>query len=524
MADRILTSRLIIQAETAEAAKAKASRLFTQVEYVLAAPGTYYGEIDFAVTLEGQYSQEFVYSGEIQFSTTFESDYYKQAANEKVYIGEIDFAVTLEGVGSQHFVYNGSVDFAVTFEAVTQGDKLYEGCIDFSVALESNYYMPIPGFDQYTGYGLVNVTFLDGTPPYFVVSDVVPLTLQVVSIVEAYREFSLTATGGLAVSGAGAFATSKPPSYHLEAWGGVTVEGAGTKAGSKPQAFDVIGRGGSAISGAGVIVFTGFEVGELPVFEVVASGGVALSGRGTTAGVKPETFAVVGSGGPQVSGKGTVVFTGVLPGEVPTFSVVASGGVDVSGEGTLVWTSPGLPLEVTGLGGPEIGGVGAVVFTQPHSYPVVAQGGVEVSGGTEFTILYVTWVFTRPTFEPAVFSNFGFNSYGRLGDKYLAAKDDGIYLLEGETDDGAAFHPGVVLGPSHLGTQRRKRVRAIYLGHDCAGAEVRIETESASGQYDVVDGRVGCAYDVMGTLFTFAVADFEELDALEVFLAQRGHG
>ena len=65
--------------------------------------------------------------------------------------------------------------------------------------------------------------------------------------------------------------------------------------------------------------------------------------------------------------------------------------------------------------------------------------------------------------------NYDMNSMVKFGDKYLGASSDGIYELDGDTDDGdsigAYFEPIV----TDFGISNPKKVRFVFLGYESEG-------------------------------------------------------
>ena len=80
-----------------------------------------------------------------------------------------------------------------------------------------------------------------------------------------------------------------------------------------------------------------------------------------------------------------------------------------------------------------------------------------------------TWVQNQNTGAPSRYENFDFHSFARFGQDYLAATDDGIYLLEGDSDNGTAIDASAVTGSTDFGDSRSKRVLGAYMGLASAG-------------------------------------------------------
>ena len=89
--------------------------------------------------------------------------------------------------------------------------------------------------------------------------------------------------------------------------------------------------------------------------------------------------------------------------------------------------------------------------------------------------VWEAWAFNGPTFEPSVYSGFSFNSYAVDEGLTYAAREEGIYVLDGTTDAGAAIHDGAILSPSLFGMNNRKRFRAGVFDVTGAAPIVRAE-------------------------------------------------
>lgn len=62
------------------------------------------------------------------------------------------------------------------------------------------------------------------------------------------------------------------------------------------------------------------------------------------------------------------------------------------------------------------------------------------------------------------YEGYPFNSFGEMDGRYYGVKEDGLYLLEGDTDDGAPIQASVGFGNFDFGTSLTKGMHACYLG------------------------------------------------------------
>ena len=51
-----------------------------------------------------------------------------------------------------------------------------------------------------------------------------------------------------------------------------------------------------------------------------------------------------------------------------------------------------------------------------------------------------TWVVNTRTNAVTEYANYNFRSFAQMGNRYIAAGPEGLYELDGDTDDGAADH------------------------------------------------------------------------------------
>lgn len=515
MAD-IRSSQLVVQAETQKPPLLKASQVICQCEFELLPYGTYVGHITFELIPESTTVQTFAYTGDVTFSLTPDSTY-----GIGIYFTptcEITFSLIPESDTVVDFVYTGDISFALIPESDIIGDYGYNGIITFELIPESAYATPIPGFDWYSGYGLVDLTFLDGNPPYYVTEGDIPITVTPSAVIELYAEHELTASGGIEISGAGVIEFETPPVYEIVATGGVVFGGRGTIEHVTPSIFELVGSGGVKCNGAGTIEFIDPGDIELPIFELVGSGEVRVNGDGVIEFPALVIYEVVGSGGIEIDGAGIVE----LPDKPAEYEITASGGVKVTGTSIIEFFTPDVIFELIGTGGIEIDGEGAFVYTYPLTFEVIAEGGVEIGGEYE-AFTYHTWVIIGPTFKPSIYSGFDFNSYSEHQGKCYGLKDDGLYLLEGSSDNGEDIHTGMSLGGRNFGSEGRNKVRSIRFG-DRDGDDINVKVSDDNGEaYGALsrNRKAMINRSVFGDNLNVEIADFEKLSSVEIEVVHR---
>lgn len=77
---------------------------------------------------------------------------------------------------------------------------------------------------------------------------------------------------------------------------------------------------------------------------------------------------------------------------------------------------------------------------------------------------FQTWVFNMDSKGSTTYSNFGFNSYARIGDQYYGASESGLFALDGDTDVGEPIRGVIGLGQRNFGTSAKKTVVDCYVG------------------------------------------------------------
>lgn len=100
----------------------------------------------------------------------------------------------------------------------------------------------------------------------------------------------------------------------------------------------------------------------------------------------------------------------------------------------------------------------------------------------------VTWAWNPMADGSTTYSNYGFNSYARVGDRYFGANENGVFELDGDTDNGALIRASVNLGKLNFGTSVKKTVQQVYLGMSAAGnVFVKLTAEGQSYVYKTRD-------------------------------------
>jgi hypothetical protein len=98
-----------------------------------------------------------------------------------------------------------------------------------------------------------------------------------------------------------------------------------------------------------------------------------------------------------------------------------------------------------------------------------AAGATAVGPGSTPSQDGDTWVYNLDSNGSTNYTDYAFNSYARLGDAYFGAARSGLFLLDGDTDDGLPINANVSFGVRDFGTATKKTVTECYVG--MAGAD-----------------------------------------------------
>jgi hypothetical protein len=80
-----------------------------------------------------------------------------------------------------------------------------------------------------------------------------------------------------------------------------------------------------------------------------------------------------------------------------------------------------------------------------------------------------TWVVNLDEGGSTTYTNYGFNSFATIGGRHYGAGPGGVFLLEGDTDDGAPIRASVGLGKLSFGSAMKKTVSECYMGLSSEG-------------------------------------------------------
>lgn len=323
------------------------------------------------------------------------------------------------------------------------------------------------------------------------------------------------ADGCLNIVGQGAVEFS-PSATELAASGALILGGSCGLESRPPSAY--VADGHIELSGTCRFVSTSPYVPPISLItEYAADGSLIFSGLCTLDNVLQAVEAFIASGFYLIGGKSALGI--VRPASLPIDAYVAAGCYEIGSPYSIVRGPVYAYAADTKLGPPlEITSRAKAGFIYPQTNEMVADGGyILESPDIPFDGVFETLVLTGARGEVSFYSNFKFNSYAKYGGKYYGATQDGIFLLEGEDDDGAQIHSGAQIGPANFGTDREKRLRLIRCGGECDGAQVRVSNDDGKlDQFSVLRGRANISRAVQGRELTVEIVDFKSLTHLEI--------
>jgi len=97
---------------------------------------------------------------------------------------------------------------------------------------------------------------------------------------------------------------------------------------------------------------------------------------------------------------------------------------------------------------------------------------------------YIAWVMNTQTKGLSRYTQYPFNSFGRVGGRYVGCAADGLHWLDADDDNGEAIHAVIRTSMDALGTRRAKRLPEAFIGYSSSGTLILkvILTGEESGQ------------------------------------------
>lgn len=206
----------------------------------------------------------------------------------------------------------------------------------------------------------------------------------------------------------------------------------------------------------------------------------------------------------------------------PAFNISATGTVFPSGEaGTL----PFLSFTLQGGGAKQASGGASLPFvtfglsyaTASLPFPILNLSGT----GKAATANAVAYVMNVRTTESTRYSNFNFLHIITIGGKPYGVKEDGLYLLEGDTDMGTAINGTIVTKETDFGIYNSKRVPKIYLNTDTRTKITPFVDDKPGPQYlsEFTGRKANLGRGLEGRYWRFKIENIQKLEGVE-FLSE----
>mgnify|MGYP001058947349 CR=1 FL=1 len=520
--DQITVSQVCAQVEYQDPPKLNVFQYIAQVEYVPTPPGQFNVDVSVSVELSP--------SGTI---TTIE---FSKDADASVALDPAGTTTIFQAAGE--FVTDIEVNIDLSPNPVSIWDRVCSPAVNIALLADVDVFIPVrfvnadctvellpgavsrmptPGWDPESGYGVVDFSWLEEDPPFYVLFGNISLVVDpTASQVYLYAEDQYAINPALKVGGRATVTHIQPGEFLVETRGGLAVGGEPMVEWSDIPVVEHTARVEILLGGSSPAQYV---TPSLRDSEVVTRGGVRLAGSASPVYLSPQDI---------ITEYTTTVSAKVGPVQVPLVEFVEpeldvdllelTTQVALEVGGAPLVDYPELPADFeheTKFGKLRVGGACGVLWDYPEIFDHVAVGGILLAGQGEEAeeFFYYTVALHGYTFEPSIYSNFRFNSYAVHRGRVLAARDDGIYVLEGTDDDGQPIHPGVRIGPTSFGLDNYKRLRRLHIG-DCGEAEVRVAgvTRGVEGYYRKHRGRYEVGREVEDKVFIVEISDFARLN------------
>lgn len=105
------------------------------------------------------------------------------------------------------------------------------------------------------------------------------------------------------------------------------------------------------------------------------------------------------------------------------------------------------------------------------------------------------WVVNTGLWAATRFENYPFDSYARIGDRYFAASEEGLFELTGATDAGSPISSSVMLKRDRAQSSQQKRVDRVYV-HGTSDKKVEVRVVTPQGDVHAYKSEVGLGDEV----------------------------
>lgn len=146
------------------------------------------------------------------------------------------------------------------------------------------------------------------------------------------------------------------------------------------------------------------------------------------------------------------------------------------------------------------------------------------------------WVVNTDNNATSKYENFDFNSFAKIGEKYYGCKADGLYLLEGDTDDGDPIRASIDYGLRNFNTSSLKQIMGAYIGVSSTGTMYLKVTvgddsyiyEGRRSDFDMATQRIDTGRGLRANYFKFELYnndgcdfDLSKIEFTSVVLSRR---
>jgi hypothetical protein len=175
-------------------------------------------------------------------------------------------------------------------------------------------------------------------------------------------------------------------------------------------------------------------------------------------------------------------------------------------------------------------GLNSTISTSAQVVELIQEGIIFTTSFVYGGETYTGWVMNSENFAVTQYKQYDFNSLCKLNGQYFGMQADGLYLLEGDTDD-ASYIKAVIRSPKmDLGTSSLKTITQAYIGLTCDNDLVMkiITDDKTEMWYTCVASDTGLHTDrlrlakgVIGRYWQFEIVTQNvtelEIDTIELF-------
>ena len=186
------------------------------------------------------------------------------------------------------------------------------------------------------------------------------------------------------------------------------------------------------------------------------------------------------------------------------FSVVHAGSVSemvsdmviiLTSEGTLAASFTADRIAVTQFLS-DITGESSFASTAELLTSLISSGGftdsLSAAVGDRAAVDGQVWVVNLATEASSQYDDFGFNSFFTHEGRHYGVASDGIYLLEGATDNGEVIESMVDFGINDCGLPHRKKITNVRIGTtDGADTVLEVTTDTGTREYKLERSKEG---------------------------------